>query len=190
VNAQQLELTGMELVAEHNGNTDLLAAPTHVYDPDLGPIAITDLSAKDKKRLARATIYGAWLAYPEDGAAEYHEVFMVVINSGRVRFIARGAKQYGPEHKSIYAAYCWAFGHGWHDADATHEQNVQCIVEIRSNSTLLSDRCAKTGGSPKSGETSRPGPMAPTPPAIERPVFADRSDLPDIATVHTTGDRL
>lgn len=103
-----------------------------VYDPDTdpNPVPVIDFPAKDRKRWARAENWGRWLAYPEDGALSYHEVFMLRL-SGRVRFVGRGGKQYGPQHATVVAATYWAFAHGWRDPDMTPEFNVHCQMEMR-----------------------------------------------------------
>lgn len=102
------------------------------YDPDLGPVEVRPFPEKDRKRWAKAVNEGAWLAYPEDGADHYHEVFMCRLG-GRYRFIARGALWYGPQLPHLCAAVYWAFGHGWLDPTNDFEFNVQCQVEVRRN---------------------------------------------------------
>lgn len=104
------------------------------YDPDLGPIAVVDFPDKDRKKWAKAKNLGQWFAYPEDGAPQYHEVFLCALGT-KLRFIGIDGKQYGPEHRAMYPAFCWAFGHGWIDPGQTAEQNIACQVEMRCNST-------------------------------------------------------
>jgi hypothetical protein len=113
---------------------------TTAYNPDLGPVEVIDFPAADRKRWATADNWGAWLAYPEDGADHFHEVWMFRHNNGRVRFLARGGKQYGPEHKDVVTATYWAFGHGWRDPAITVEHNIGCIVEVRSGLAELRSR--------------------------------------------------
>jgi hypothetical protein len=107
------------------------------YDTDLGPVEVVDFPDNDRKRWAKAENWGAWLAYPEDGADQYHEVWMLRWQNGRVRFVARGGQQYGPEHSSLVAATYWAFGHGWRDPEISDEHNLHCIVEVRTALTEL-----------------------------------------------------
>ncbi len=111
---------------------------TQVYDPDLGPVVIKDFPIKDVPRWKNAENQGQWFAYPEDGAPQYHEVFMLVLGD-KVRFVGHGGNQYGPQHAGLYPAVCWAFGHGWIDPGATPEHNVACQVEMRCNSQLLQE---------------------------------------------------
>lgn len=106
-----------------------------VYDPDLGPVEIIGFPAKDRKAWGKAENWGLWLAYPEDGAAHFHEVWMLNLN-GRVRYVARGGKQYGPQHRSVVAATYWAFAHGWRDPFCSLEFNVRCIVEVRGGGAM------------------------------------------------------
>lgn len=116
-----------------------MTVATHVWDPDIGPVNVTDFPERDRKRWAKAENTGAWLAYPEDGAAEYHEVFMLELR-GKFRFVARGGKQYGPELQSLVAAIYFAYGHGWIDPEVPFERNVRCQVEVRCNTRSLNDR--------------------------------------------------
>ncbi len=126
-----------DLSAEHQAwLLDALAAKAErmgtpsPYDPDLGFVEITEFKLTPTWK--KAENWGPWLAYPEDGADHYHEVWMLVSPGGRVRFVARGGKQYGPELKDAYTATAWAFGHGWRDPGMSDEFNVKCIVECRS----------------------------------------------------------
>lgn len=117
-----------------------MSAATHVWDPDLGPVKVTQLSDADAKRWgnSKAIVHEQWAAYPEDGAEQYHEVFLVQLGS-KYRFISWGGVQYGPELKDLVTAVYFAFGHGWIDLSISFEQSVQCMVEMRSNTRPLND---------------------------------------------------
>lgn len=104
------------------------------FDPDLAPIEIALFPAAAWKRWkGKCSTAGRWMAYPENDAREYTEVFELWGPGNRVRFVARGGTQYGPELPSPYVATCWAFAHGWRDPDLTPDFNVRAQVEVRCN---------------------------------------------------------
>lgn len=107
----------------------------YAWDPDLGAVEVVPFPTQDVKRWVKAENQGMWYAYPEDGAPEYHEVFMLCLN-GRYRYVSRGGIQYGPELRHLVEAVYFAFGHGWLDSTATSSQNVRCQMEMRCNSRL------------------------------------------------------
>lgn len=109
---------------------------TRPYNPELGPVAVTGVTPAEGRRWAKATNEGLMLAYPEDGAQQYHEVWILRLGA-RVRFIARGGRWYGPEHGGLYPAMCWAFAHGWIDPELGPEWSSLCAAEVWAHSTPL-----------------------------------------------------
>lgn len=81
---------------------------------------ILTIPAADRKNLSashrwlhKAEVYGQWLRWPDDDLTVEPETIWMLRKGTNVRFYAAGRGQIGEQHKSVLAAACWAWSHGY-----------------------------------------------------------------------------